>query len=392
MSTTNRPVDPTEALRAALAHHLEQTMALTDTERELARFHDTVRRRRPVARLVAAAAAVTLVAAGAAWGLLGVDRNVTLPGQVAVPTPSTAVELGPVAEVALPSGTVGVGMAQAGGSLWVLTAAGDLLEVDPRANRVVRQITPGGGVTGEIVAVGDDLWVGADRNGSRGYARIPAGASAADAFLATGAGPRQGGLPGHPLAFGPAGLWGTADDGRALVRMDPRSGKELSRSPLPFAAVSVEVGDDVVWAGAADGSTAVLTTATGTVGDGPPLKVGPIGPVGLIGRSAWIIDADSAALVRAETSCGCPITTQDLPDGVPSPPDAAGEVFGTDRQVHALYRTTSGWQLVRVDDISAAPSSRTSLGELVSKPLVVLAFDDVWVLRPDGSTLERVRT
>lgn len=392
MSTTNRPPDPTEVLRAALAHHVEQTMALTDTERELGRFHDTVRRRRSVARLVAAAAAVTLVVAAATWGLLGVDRSATVPGPVAVPRPSATVELGPVAEVVLPGGTVGVGMAQAGGSLWVLTAAGDLVEVDPRTNRVVRQITPGGGVTGELVAVGDDLWVGAERDGSRGYARIPAGASAADAFIVTGAGPRQGGLPGHPLAAGRAGLWGTADDGRALVRLDPRSAKELSRSPLPFAAVSVEVGEDVVWAGAADGSTAVLDIATGTVGKGPPLKVGPIGPFALIGRSAWILDADSADIVRAETSCGCPVTTQGLPDGVSSPPDAAGEVFGTDGQVHALYRTTAGWQLVRVDDISAVPSSRTALGEFVAKPLVVFAFDDVWVLRPDGSALERLRT
>ena len=366
-------------------------MADTDTERELVRFRNTVRRRRTLARHSAAAAAVTVVTAAAAWGLLGVDRSVTLPGPVAGPEPSVTSDLGVTAEVELPAGTVGTGMAEASGSLWVLTAAGDLVEVDPRANRVVRQVTLGEGVTGELVAVGDDLWIGVDRDGSRGYARVPAGASAADAFVATGAGPRPGGLPGHPVAAGRAGLWGTADNGRTLVKIDPKSATELSRTALPFTAVSVEVGVDVVWASAADGSTAVLDIATGTVGEGPPLAVGPVGPFALIGRSAWILDADSGDLVRAETSCGCPNTAQPLPDGVPSPPDEAGEVFGSDGQVHAVYRTTSGWQLVRVDDISAVPSSRTSLGDFASRPLVAFAFDDAWVLGPDGS-LQRVQT
>lgn len=53
-------------LRAALDDHLESVMTVTDTDRELARFRDTVSRADRRRRVLAAAASLTLLTAGAA--------------------------------------------------------------------------------------------------------------------------------------------------------------------------------------------------------------------------------------------------------------------------------------------------------------------------------------
>ena len=62
--TTVGPPSPADALlRAALLDHLETVMTVTDTERELERFHATVRRSDGRRRLLAAAASVAVLAA-----------------------------------------------------------------------------------------------------------------------------------------------------------------------------------------------------------------------------------------------------------------------------------------------------------------------------------------
>lgn len=116
------------------------------------------------------------------------------------------------------------GIAVAAGSVWVASALDDTVtRINPASNRVVATIPiPGQGSALSLAAAGGSVWV----SGNRGLGRIdPAGNRVTPVDVCCG-----------ELAAGAGGLWVADGMDRAVLRVDPASGRVLARIPVPPAA------------------------------------------------------------------------------------------------------------------------------------------------------------
>jgi YVTN family beta-propeller protein len=115
-------------------------------------------------------------------------------------------------------------IAVAAGSVWVASALDDTVtRINPASNRVVATIPiPGQGSAFSLAAAGGSVWV----SGNRGLSRIdPAGNRVTPVDVCCG-----------ELAAGAGGLWVADGQDRAVLRVDPASGRVLARIPVPLTA------------------------------------------------------------------------------------------------------------------------------------------------------------
>jgi virginiamycin B lyase len=116
------------------------------------------------------------------------------------------------------------GIAVAAGSVWVASALDDTVSrIDPANNQVVATIRiPGQGSALSLAAAGGSVWV----SGNRGLSRIdPAGNRVTPVDICCG-----------ELAAGAGGLWVADGLHRAVLRVDPVSGRVVATIPVPPAA------------------------------------------------------------------------------------------------------------------------------------------------------------
>jgi virginiamycin B lyase len=173
----------------------------------------------PAGNRVAASVAVPLgqaelaVGAGAVWVASSSDNSVSRID------PATNKVAATIAVGRQPSG-----IAVAAGSVWVANALDDTVtRINPAGNRVVATIPiPGQGSAFSLAAAGGSVWV----SGNRGLSRIdPAGNRVTPVDVCCG-----------ELAAGAGDLWVADGMDRAVLRVDPASGRVLARIPVPPAA------------------------------------------------------------------------------------------------------------------------------------------------------------
>jgi virginiamycin B lyase len=115
------------------------------------------------------------------------------------------------------------GIAVAAGSVWVANALDDTVSrIDPATNRVVATVPiPGQGSAFSLAAAGESVWV----SGNHGLRRIdPAGNRVTPVDVCCG-----------EVAAGAGALWMANGMDRAVLRVDPATGRVLARIPVPPA-------------------------------------------------------------------------------------------------------------------------------------------------------------
>jgi YVTN family beta-propeller protein len=173
----------------------------------------------PASNRVVASVAVPLgqaelaVGAGAVWVASSSDNSVSRID------PATNKVAATIAVDRQPSG-----IAIAAGSVWVASALDDTVtRIDPARNRLIATIPiPGQGSALSLAAAGGSVWV----SGNRGLSRLdPAGNRVTPVDACCG-----------ELAAGAGGLWVADGMNRAVLRVDPATGRVLARIPVPRAA------------------------------------------------------------------------------------------------------------------------------------------------------------
>lgn len=215
-------------------------------------------------------------------------------------------------------GTVGAPVA-AGGLTWVPDmAAGKISAVDAGRGRVVHSIT-----------IGDPHTLVAQGCGTLSVHSTPHGSF----FI------RRCDLP-SAMAYDGSSLWVTANDKRAVLRLDPTSGRVLDSIPVDVEAFGMAVG----------------------------------------GAGVWVTDYQDGSAVHIDRSTG-----KVLARVTNLPPGPSGVVVGSD----AVWITCARAELVvRVDPVTNRVVAEVPVGR---SPLpVTLAFGSAWVRSEESDTLTRI--
>jgi YVTN family beta-propeller protein len=195
------------------------------------------------------------------------------------------------------------GIAVAAGSVWVASALDDTVSrIDPAGNQVVATIPiPGQGSAFSLAAAGGSVWV----SGNHGLRRIdPAGNRVTPVDVCCG-----------EVAAGAGALWMANGMDRAVLRVDPATGRVLARIPVPPAAApegpfGIAAAGGAVWVTSetvepkpGDASLLWRVDAAGNRFAGT-LRVGTVGrnhisPTVAAGDGAvWVTVADRDAVLR----------------------------------------------------------------------------------------------
>jgi virginiamycin B lyase len=232
------------------------------------------------------------VGAGAIWVASSSDNSVTRID------PATNKVAATIAVGRQPSG-----IAVADGSVWVASALDDTVtRINPAGNRVVATIPiPGQGSAFSLAAAGGSVWV----SGNHGLYRIdPAGNRVTKVDVCCG-----------EVAAGAGGLWMANGMDRAVLRVDPASGRVLARIPVPPAAAPegpfhIAAAGGAVWVtsetvGPKPGDASLLWRVDGAANRfAGTLRVGTVGrnhfdTTVAAGREAvWVTVGDGDAVLR----------------------------------------------------------------------------------------------
>ena len=190
--------------------------------------------------------------------------------------------------------TIDVGLTPAAlafgaGSLWVVGGdSNSVMQVDPRAGRVVQQIPVGNGP--QAVAVGyGAVWVATALDGE--VVRID---------LRTGRLDRTP-VGGHPaaLAIGSGAVWAAGQESAVVARIDPRSREVVGGTLVGNGPSAVTVGLGAVWtANRQDGTVSRIDPATGHVTDTVPAGRAPVA-LAVAGAVVWVGDA-AGGIIRLD--------------------------------------------------------------------------------------------
>lgn len=137
-------------------------------------------------------------------------------------------------------------------AVWVSTARGVLTRIDPRLSRVVANVRVPFEATGEISATEGEVWIAEQL---AGLYRVDPGSNSVVAKIRVGNRNRrlainQVLLGGDEVfAVGGRTRHDVAGSGNALVRVDPRSNRVKSVTPLPRGPLAVAYGKGTLWAG-----------------------------------------------------------------------------------------------------------------------------------------------
>jgi outer membrane protein assembly factor BamB len=239
----------------------------------------------------------------------------------------------PEAEVVdgLAPGSPLVGVAEAGGGLWVIDARGVASRLGPSGVAVEL-----GGTLVDVVGAGALLYVG-DLEGGVVH----------ELDAATGTVRRTLPVPDGVvrLALDGSRLWVTGTD-RTVTPVDLVTGTAGPPAEVGLGPIGLTVADGTVWvANGDDGTVSRLDAATGAR-RGPDVAVGS-GPIAVEaqGDDVWVLDQGSSGLTHLRASTGRVIDTTPLPSGLGRARDLALSqegvyVVGVDESRLAFLPTT----------------------------------------------------
>jgi DNA-binding beta-propeller fold protein YncE len=241
------------------------------------------------------------------------------------------VEPEPEVDPGLAPGGALVGVAEAGGGVWVILAQGSAVRVgQPAASATL------GGTLVDVVGAGDVLYVGDLETGV-----------VHEVDAATGAVRRTLAVPGGVvrLALDGPRLWVSGTE-RTVTAVDLATGTPGPPVEVGNGPIGLAVADGTVWvANGDDGTVSRLDAATGAR-RGPDIAVGS-GPIAVEvhGDDVWVLDQDSSELTHLRASTGRVVDTTALPPELTRARDLAVApegvyVVGVDAPVLAFLPTT----------------------------------------------------
>jgi peptide/nickel transport system substrate-binding protein len=210
------------------------------------------------------------------------------------------------------------GLAFGAGSLWVAGGDdGDLVQVDPAANRAIQRIHVGNGLRALAVGYGA-VWAAAALDGE--VVRIDRRSGRVTKQIAVG------GLP-VALAVGSGAVWVAGEESRSLVRIDPRTGNIVKAIPTGHAPSAVAVGLGAVWTVShQDGTVSRVDPATNRVTHVAPAGREPIA-LAVAAGELWV--ADAAGAVRRFDAGARPIAGAVRTGGSPAGLAVVGRALWT---------------------------------------------------------------
>lgn len=228
-------------------------------------------------------------------------------------------------------GSALVGLAEAGGGLWVIDARGTATRVGGAP--VVVEL---GGTPVDVVGAGDVLYVGDLETGV-----------VHELDAATGAVRRTLPVPGGVvrLALDGSRLWVTGAE-RTVTPVDLVTGAAGPPAEVGLGPIGVAVAGGTVWvANGDDGTVSRLDAATGAR-RGPDVAVGS-GPIAVAvqGDDVWVLDQDSSEITHLRAGTGRVVDTTPLPPRLGRARDLAVSqegvyVVGVDEPMLAFLPTT----------------------------------------------------
>jgi hypothetical protein len=320
---------------------------------------------------------------GALAGALALAALVAVLAATLVKVAPTRPAVAPHVVATLRFGGQPADAAIAGGFLWVTDFERRLVQIDPRAGKVVRRLRLGGTDSASITAGGGRLWlaVPGGARGAGGTTRVFARGAATGRPLW-----RTAEAYGTPLAVGAGGVWLASDpfSGAGYIeRRDPATGAVTARVRLADASAMATAGD-AVWVLAGDGTVSAVSAAGRRVTLRLPRLIDPVtyslAHAIVAGRGeVWVDDPGAGSLVRV---AGGRVTRRLHVGGVPGPMALArGMVWSTVSDARRFH-----YRLLRLSASTGRISGRLDLGG--SQPsAVVPARDGVWVVFSDGSVL-----
>ncbi len=177
------------------------------------------------------------------------------------------------------------------GSLWI--ADGErrqVLQLDPRTNRVVNRLRAGNAPRG-VAVTGGAVWLTSAVDGQ--VERLD---------LARGGRSRRIDVPGGPaaIASGRGAVWVAGEQDGVVTKLDPRSGTALRAIGVGNGPSAIAVGAGGIWvANRDDGTVTQIDAATEAVGDTIHVGGRPVAVTAGLG-GIWIADAGTDAVLRID--------------------------------------------------------------------------------------------
>jgi YVTN family beta-propeller protein len=266
--------------------------------------------RRPARRwsrpTIVIASVVAAVLAGGATTATLIARSAAPSLAAAAPNSLAEVRADGTIAASVPVGTNPIGLAYAGGYLWVANRSDNTVSrVDPKTHQVARPYRVG--LTPEALAVTrDHVWVANAGDGT--VTQISISADQVVGLVSVGHQPAA-------IAAGPSGVWVANSGDNTIQRIDPETAQADPAIPVGDGPDGIAVDADSVWVANGRESTLYrIHPGTGRDRSAPiPVGSGPKGIV-LTGDEVWVSNQFSQSVTRVSRSTGR-VRTVEVGDG-----------------------------------------------------------------------------
>jgi len=226
------------------------------------------------------------------------------------------------------------GLASANDAVWMLSADGSVVRVDPATNAPGQPVAVGGTPCPWIELGLDAVWVPLCGDGS--LARIdPASANVTRT-------PVPGlSSAGGAIAVGVGSVWLLADDKGALLRIDPDGGLPVADAYLPDGTSALAFGAGALWAAVPPANLVLrINPYTNLVEERIAVSQEPMALT--VGEGAvWVVAAGNGSVVRIDPKTNRVVATIDAGAAGAGSAIAAGE--------GGVWVRASGLPLLRID-------------------------------------------